>query len=56
MSVRVSLCGMRMLIRVDTLRRVDNVGFLAVQLILAFEVARSEISIYAETPRKIVSM
>ena len=29
MSIRVSLCGMLRLIRVDTLRRVDTVGFLA---------------------------
>ena len=29
MYIRVSLCGMLMLIWVDTLRRVDNVGFIA---------------------------
>ena len=33
MSVRVSLRGMLRLIRVDTLRRVNNVGFLAAHIV-----------------------
>ena len=34
MSARITLRNMLRLIRVDTLRRVDNVGFLAGRLIL----------------------
>ena len=34
MYIRVSLRGMLMLIRIDTLRRVHNLGFLAGRLIL----------------------
>ena len=33
MSVRVSLCGMLRLIRIDTLRRVRNIGLLLERLI-----------------------
>ena len=36
MSIRVSLCGMLRLIRVDTLRNVHNVGFLARRLIYVY--------------------
>ena len=37
MSARVSLRGMLKLIRVDTLRRVHNVGFLAERLIVFYK-------------------
>ena len=42
LSARISLRGMLRLIRVDTLRKVHNVGFLAIRLILRFSLLNTE--------------
>ena len=42
MSVRVSLLGILTLIRVDTLRRVQNVGFLMDRLILCYRETKGD--------------